>query len=51
MITLLKVCCLKSQVNMVKTLKICKDIKTKYAKLKSQSTDLLIPQRYKDVLR
>ena len=31
MVTLLKACGMKSQGNMVKTLKICKDLKAKYA--------------------
>ena len=32
MITLLKLCCLKTQSNTVKMVKMCKDIKIKYSK-------------------
>lgn len=51
MIVLLKALCMKSHSNMVKTLKICKDMKAKFYQYREESHEALLPQVYKDFLR
>jgi len=51
MVVVLKACGMKSQTNMVKTLKICKDVKAKYASYRDPDPQGLLPDRYKEVLR
>ena len=51
MVAVLKACGMKSQTNMVKTLKICKDIKAKYSSYRDPEPQGLLPERYKEVLK
>lgn len=51
MIVLLKAVCIKSQASIVKTLKICKDMKAKYGHYRESFQDVLIPEGYKAILK
>lgn len=45
MIQLVKLCCIKTTSNLVKTLKICKDLRTKYAHL-AEADESRFPAEY-----
>jgi hypothetical protein len=51
MVTLLKCCGMKSQVNTVKILKICKDMKSRYAAFREEGQDVLLPEIYKELIK
>ncbi len=51
MIAILKAAGLKSHCNIVKTLKIAKDLRTKYHHYHSPHLDALLPEEYQDALK